>query len=137
MKDLEQIHDIIFSKELPYTGSPNNSKNSVGAFFANPPRSIVEGLTQGASLTDRLSRDLADAGWQLPVSTSPTSVTSTGTINLAPACASGSSSLGGLDNNLHNDLYGQAAFGNNGGSAIGGVDLEQYPLLGGSAAPTG
>ena len=46
MKDLEQIHDIIFSKELPYTGSPNNSKNSVGAFFANPPRSLVEGLTQ-------------------------------------------------------------------------------------------
>jgi hypothetical protein len=136
MKDLEQIHDIIFSKELPYTGSPNNSKNSVGAFFANPPRSIAEGLTQWASLTDRLSRDLADAGWQLPTTASnPITSTATGTV-LAPACASGSSSIGGLDSNLLNDLYGQAAFGNNGGSAIGGVDLEQYPLLGGSAAPT-
>jgi hypothetical protein len=131
IKDLEQIHDIIFSKELPYTGSPNNSKNSVGAFFANPPRSIIEGLAQWASLTDRLSRDLADAGWQLPTPTKPTA---TGTV-LDPACASGSSSLGGLDSNLLNDLYGQASFGKNGGSAIGGVDLEQYPLYGGSAAP--
>jgi hypothetical protein len=133
--DLEQIHDIIFSKELPYKGSPNNSKNSVGAFFASPPRSITEGLTQGANLTDRLSRDLADAGWQLPSSTRPTTLTATGTV-LTPACASGSSSLGWLDNNLLNDLYGQAAFGNNGGSAIGGTDLEQYPLLGGSVGTT-
>ncbi len=46
MKDLERIHDIIFTKELPYSGSPNNSKNSVGALFANPPRSVLEGLTQ-------------------------------------------------------------------------------------------
>lgn len=128
MKDLEGIHDIIFAKDLPYTGSPNNSKNSVGAFFSNPPRSIIEGLTQGASLTDRLSRDLTDAGWRLPPTALPTT-TGTGTNFIGTACSSGSSSIGGLDANLMNDLYGQAAFGNNAGTQVGGVDLEQYPSM--------
>lgn len=36
MTDLEQIHDIIFSKEIPYEGTANLSAESAKNFLANP-----------------------------------------------------------------------------------------------------
>lgn len=36
MTDLEQIHDIIFSKEVPYEGTANLSAESVKNFLSNP-----------------------------------------------------------------------------------------------------
>jgi hypothetical protein len=112
MKDLEQIHDVIFAKDIPYTGTPNTSATSLGSFFASP-LALTEGLSQGATLDDRLSRDLADAGWRLNQPTGSSSGAQTPT--LAALCASGTL-LGGMDAGLLADLQRQTAFGNNEGS---------------------
>ncbi len=115
MKDLEQIHDIIFSKDLPYTGTANTSAQSVGNFFSSS-QAAIEGLTQGASLTDRLSRDLTDAGWKLVQPKSGASTSTGSAVSLAALCASGAIVLTGVDANLINDLNRQTAFGNNSAS---------------------
>lgn len=74
MKDLETIHQIIFSKDIPYVGTPNSSAQSVNNFFLSS-QAMLEGLKTGMSLSDRLSQDLADSGWKL-VQEDPTDATS-------------------------------------------------------------
>lgn len=94
MKDLQDVQDIIFSKDLPYDGRVNTSATSIGAFLSNTSN-IALGLEEGGSLTDRLSFDLADAGWRLAT---PTRSTATGSIaeEFTPLCAA-PPKLAGLD----------------------------------------
>jgi hypothetical protein len=64
IKDLEHIHSVIFSREVPYEGTPNLSAQSVKNFLSNPLAGI-DPIRRSFMLTDRLSKDLADSGWKL------------------------------------------------------------------------
>ncbi len=63
MYDLSRIHDILFSKDIPYNGKSNPTNGNLKAFLSNP--TPFSSLTNGLTLSDRLSFDLADSGWQL------------------------------------------------------------------------
>ncbi|MDD2744992.1 MAG: hypothetical protein PHU93_00470 [Candidatus Gracilibacteria bacterium] len=131
MTDLEQIHDIIFSKEVPYEGTANLSAESVKNFLSNPSFAATA-MAQGFTLTDRLSYDLADSGWKLaqmgpavPNTTTPVIATSTGEL-----CAIDENTIGGVDEALLNDLNSQARLGTNTNSQGGGEP--NSPTTGGS-----
>lgn len=111
MKDLEHIHNVIFSREVPYEGTPNLSAQSAKNFLSNPLAGI-DPLRRDFVLTDRLSKDLADSGWKLVQEASwettilPENTTSTGAL-----CATQENTIQGLDAGLIADLATQSYLG--------------------------
>lgn len=98
MSDLETMHDIIFSKELPYSGNIGSSANSTANNLSNFLRAVgqngLSALSDPLSFSDRLSFDLADAGWKLPNNTSSGAVPIP---SFTPLCATGITAISGLD----------------------------------------
>lgn len=133
MKDLELVHNVIFSREVPYEGTPNLSAQSAKNFISSSTADF-EPIRRGFELTDRLSRDLADSGWRLvqpdPVDTAsvPEKVPS-----IAEACATQENTIKGLDPGLISDLETQSYLGTSTESQ-GGANPSG---TGGYTAPTG
>lgn len=129
MKDLERVHAVIFSKDIPYEGTANMSAQSAKNFFSSPQQAF-EDMNQGFDLTNRLSRDLADSGWKL-IQQGPANdpVGPKGT-SLSEICAASGSTIKGLDSGLIDDLQSQTYLGNNTGTQ-GSGDLNGFTGTGG------
>ncbi len=99
------MHDIIFAKEIPYSGKESGGAADLKSFLANP--NPLSALNQDMSLSDRLSFDLTDLGWRLvqtPINNPGSPYTPPGAPSQTAFCASGSQALIGIDPNLLRDL---------------------------------
>jgi hypothetical protein len=121
MKDLEMIHAVIFSSEVPYNGTPNQSKQSSANFISN---SQTYGSTPrtGFEITDTTADDLAASGWTLVPPAGGTGATDPKVPSVSEACAASGNTLLGVDPELIDDLQSQTYLGSNSSSSSGDTD---------------
>lgn len=62
MYDLDKIHSIIFAKELPYNGTPNDSAGEVGRYIAAGPRISIDALGAGGGNPENPNEDEGTGG---------------------------------------------------------------------------
>lgn len=119
MKDVENIHNVIFSKDVPYGGEPNDGAKSVMSF------------AQVAGFPSSYAPHVGDAGY-FGVNFDPTTyvgsfsgrLTSSGLSDSAE-CADGTG-VNGLDAALAFDIERQLASGSNAGTAGTPEDLVMF-----------
>lgn len=137
MKDLENVHAVIFSTNVPYDGRPMGGSSMVTNFASTPgfPSSQFQGVANPNVLGD-FFRGAYDAGIDYRVPGTPGwTDPSYANSGIGPACAD-STSVGGLDSALAADIANQVAYGSNAGTSGTPSDLAGYAGTG-SASGSG
>ena len=118
MKDLDNVHAIIFSQNVPYEGQPVGGSTMVTNFASSPgfPSSQFQSVANPNVLGD-FFRGAYDAGigYRIPGTPGWGDASYANPAN-GPACAD-SAAVGGLDSALAADIANQVAYGSNAGTA--------------------